>query len=170
MSSKVGYTGGTAVNPTYREVCTGTTGHAEALQIEYDPSKVKYEDLVEYHFRMHDPTTMNRQGNDTGTQYRSAIFFHTPEQERIAKEVRDLLQATKIKGKIVTEIVPAKVFYPAEDYHQLYLEANPYAAVQPPMPKLRCCAHPRAAHLPRGGSRGRAGWARNGYCNHRERW
>ena len=132
MSSHVGYTGGTTVNPTYRQVCNGDTGHAEALQIEYDPSKVQYAELVEYHFRMHDPTQLNRQMNDVGTQYRSAIFFHTPEQEKIAIEVRDRLQATKIKGKIVTQIVPASKFYVAEDYHQLYLEANPYVFVHRP--------------------------------------
>ena len=125
VSTAVGYMGGTKENPTYRDVCTGTTGHAEVLRVEYEPAKVNYADLVEFFFRVHDPTTLNQQGNDVGTQYRSVIFYTTPEQARIAHEVKDRIQATKIKGKIVTEITPASNFFRAEDYHQLYLEKNP---------------------------------------------
>ena len=112
LSAQVGYLGGTTPNPTYEDVCSGQTGHAEVLQIQYDPSKATYEALVEYFFRMHNPTTLNQQGNDTGTQYRSAIFYHNDEQAIVAKAVRDRLQATKIKAPIVTVITPATTFYP----------------------------------------------------------
>ncbi|KAI9024787.1 peptide methionine sulfoxide reductase [Hyaloraphidium curvatum] len=124
QSIMVGYTGGHTQNPTYREVCSGTTGHAEALLFEYKPDLVKYEDLVHFFFKFHDPTTPNRQGNDVGTQYRSAIFYHTPEQKVIAERVIPEAQKNW-KRKIMTEISPATVFWPAEEYHQQYLEKNP---------------------------------------------
>jgi peptide-methionine (S)-S-oxide reductase len=125
-STTVGYAGGTKENPTYKEVCKGNTGHAEALQVEYDPKEVSYRDLVYFFFRIHDPTTPNRQGNDIGPQYRSVIFYHTKEQEQIAKEVKlEIEKLGKWKNPIVTEIVPATTFYRAEDYHQDYLEKNP---------------------------------------------
>lgn len=120
----VGYSGGRTLQPTYEEVCDGETGHAEVLHLEYDPNKVKYEDLVEFFFRMHDPTTLNRQGNDRGTQYRSVIFFHSKQQQDIAKQVRDRIQA-KFYAPIVTEISPFTHYYDGEDYHQQYLDKNP---------------------------------------------
>ena len=130
VSTKVGYTGGDqyAKNPDYRLVCSGDTGHAEALRLEFDPSIVSYAELVEHFYRTHDPTTVNRQGADQGTQYRSAIFFHSPEQESIARRVTEEIQAKHFtpKGqKIVTEISPATDWYDAEEYHQLYLFKNP---------------------------------------------
>eukprot|EP01027_Heterolobosea_sp_BB2_P023725 GEZU01035700.1.p2 GENE.GEZU01035700.1~~GEZU01035700.1.p2 ORF type:complete len:164 (+),score=37.23 GEZU01035700.1:50-541(+) len=124
ISTVVGYAGGHKPNPTYREVCTGTTGHAEALQMQYDANKIKYADLVEFFFRMHDPTTKNRQGNDVGTQYRSVIFYHNLEQKQIAEEVKAKVQ-DRYPDPIVTEIVQFTNWYDAEDYHQNYLEKNP---------------------------------------------
>jgi len=125
-STAVGYLGGTTKNPSYKDVCTGTTGHAEVLQVVYDPDKVSYNKLVELFFRMHDPTTINRQGNDKGTQYRSAIFYHNEEQANIARAIKDEMQKSgKFKDPIVTEISPATEFFKAEDYHQGYLDANP---------------------------------------------
>ena len=122
-ATRVGYTGGDFKNPTYKDVCSGTTGHAEAVEVEYDPSKVTYEELLEVFWENHDPTTLNRQGPDVGTQYRSAVFFLTPEQEAAAKASKEKLQRNgKYKRPIVTEINPASEFYPAEDYHQQYLE------------------------------------------------
>ncbi len=122
-STSVGYTGGRSPNPTYQEVCTGTTEHAEAVEIIYDPSAVSYEQLLAVFWQNHDPTTLNRQGPDIGTQYRSAIFFHTPEQKTAAMASKDHLQKSAYQHKtIVTEIVPASQYYPAEDYHQQYLE------------------------------------------------
>ena len=119
----VGYLGGSLKNPTYKDVCSGDTGHAEVVQVEYDPAKVSFEDLLNVFWTNHDPTTMNRQGPDVGAQYRSAIFFHTPEQESAARASKDTLQASgKIRRPIVTEITPASEFYRAEDYHQQYLE------------------------------------------------
>jgi len=123
--SKVGYSGGKVQNPSYQAVCQGNTGHAEAVQFKYNPEEVEYKDLVEYFFRIHDPTTKNRQGNDQGTQYRSAIFYHDAEQQSQATEVKDMLQKTKIKNPIVTEIVPFENWWDAEDYHQKYLVNNP---------------------------------------------
>jgi peptide-methionine (S)-S-oxide reductase len=123
--SKVGYSGGKVQNPSYQAVCQGNTGHAEAVQFKYNPEEVEYKDLVEYFFRIHDPTTKNRQGNDQGTQYRSAIFYHDAEQQSQATEVKDLLQKTKIKNPIVTEIVPFENWWDAEEYHQKYLVNNP---------------------------------------------
>ena len=120
-STMVGYTGGRIDNPTYEDVCTDETGHAEALQIEYDPKEVSYEQLLKVFWSVHDPATMNRQGPDIGSQYRSMIAYHTPEQEAIAKRLKENLERSgKFKGKIVTEIVPASTFYKAEDYHQKY--------------------------------------------------
>ena len=123
MRTEVGYTGGATENPTYREVCTDRTGHAEAVQVEYDPEKVSYEQLLDVFWANHDPTTLNRQGPDVGSQYRSAVFFHTPEQEQAARASKDALdQSGRFHGPIVTQIVPAAAFYPAEEYHQKYLE------------------------------------------------
>jgi peptide-methionine (S)-S-oxide reductase len=127
ISAMVGYMGG-ASKSNYKEVCTGTTNHAEVLQVSYEPNKVAYGDLVRFFFRMHDPTTLNRQGNDQGSQYRSVIFTHTKEQQKIAEQVRDEVQASgKIKGKIVTQIQPADglQFFVGEPHHQKYLEENP---------------------------------------------
>ncbi|MGE5524445.1 MAG: peptide-methionine (S)-S-oxide reductase MsrA [Rhodospirillaceae bacterium] len=121
-----GYMGGTKPNPSYEEVCTGTTGHAEVVQVTYDPSVVTYRDLLEVFFTIHDPTTLNRQGNDVGTQYRSAIFYHSPEQKRVAEQVIAAMQSAGIwRDPIVTEITPAGAFYPAEGYHQQYFARNP---------------------------------------------
>ena len=119
LSTSVGYTGGKAKNPTYKEVCSGTTGHAEAIEIEYDSQKVSYDDLLNIFWSIHDPTTPNRQGLDVGTQYRSAIFYHSEEQKKIALASREKEQK-KYKKSIVTEIVPAAAFYNAEAYHQQY--------------------------------------------------
>ncbi|KAF1816590.1 peptide methionine sulfoxide reductase msrB/msrA [Eremomyces bilateralis CBS 781.70] len=126
IDARVGYIGGDTQNPSYRAVCTGRTGHAEALQVIYDPEKLKYRELIEFLYRMHDPTTKDRQGPDTGSQYRSGIFFHDEEQEKIAKEVTDKVQQEWWKkGKVVTEILPAGQWWDAETYHQLYLDKNP---------------------------------------------
>ena len=123
----VGYSGGTLENPTYGDVCTGTTGHAEVVEVEYDPSEVSYEELLEVFWENHDPTTLNRQGPDVGTQYRSAIFFHTPEQEAAARASKERAQE-RFKKPIVTEIVPVSEFYRAEEYHQQYLEKRGLAS------------------------------------------
>lgn len=128
LRTSVGYTGGLekAQNPTYREVCTGATNHAEALRIEFDPSIIQYGELVEFFYRTHDPTTLNRQGGDAGTQYRSAIFTHSPEQRKIAEDVTRKVQEEHFKDqKIVTEIEEAGQWYDAEEYHQLYLFKEP---------------------------------------------
>lgn len=126
-SVESGYIGGKVPNPTYQQVCTGLTGHAEAVEITYDPAQVPFEKLLEIFFTTHDPTTLNRQGPDVGTQYRSGIFFHDDEQKRIAVEViRRLDQARVFPGPIVTEVTPASTFYPAEDYHQDYFAKNPF--------------------------------------------
>ena len=122
-STAVGYTGGTLKDPTYRDVCTDKTGHAEAVEVTYDSSKVSYDDLLRVFWQIHDPTTLNRQGPDVGTQYRSAIFFHNAEQEAAAKRSLEALQKSgTYKKPIVTEIVPASEFWQAEEYHQQYLE------------------------------------------------
>ena len=121
-----GYAGGTTVNPTYEQVCTDTTGHAEVAQIAFDPSKISYEQLLDVFWRIHDPTTPNRQGPDVGSQYRSAIFFHTPEQEHAARASKAKIEASgRFKRPIVTEIAAASPFYRAEEYHQKYLQAHP---------------------------------------------
>src|ERR1700720_3270309 len=123
ISTRVGYTGGNTPNPTYKQVCTDTTGHAEAVEIDYDPAKLSYDKLLDVFWENHDPTTLNRQGPDVGTQYRSAIFFHTPEQEAAAKASKEALSKSgRLKRPIVTEIQPAPEFWQAEDYHQQYLE------------------------------------------------
>jgi len=125
LKTVVGYTGGTTANPTYQQVCTNTTGHAEAMEITFDPARTSYETLVTYFFHVHDPTTMNRQGPDVGTQYRSAIFYHSPEQKAVAERVLAKVVASGFyKDQIVTQIVPAGPFYPAEAYHQNYLETH----------------------------------------------
>jgi methionine-S-sulfoxide reductase len=126
ITTRVGYTGGQTPNPRYEEVKTGVTGHAEAVQIEFDPGKLSFSDLLGYFFRLHDPTTVNRQGNDLGTQYRSAIFYHSPEQQRASFEVIKKVDASgKWKDKVVTEVIPFTEFTPAEEYHQQYLVKNP---------------------------------------------
>ena len=121
ITTIVGYTGGKTKNPTYKQVCTETTQHAEAVQIEYDPKQVLYKELLQIFWSCHDPTTLNRQGPDVGTQYRSAIFYHTEEQQKEAEHSKQELQK-KTKKTIRTEIVPATSFYRAEEYHQHYLE------------------------------------------------
>lgn len=132
ISTQVGYTGGWLPNPTYEDVCTDQTGHAEAVQVEYDPTQVTYEQLLDVFWRIHDPTTLNRQGPDVGSQYRSAIFFHTPEQEAAAKASKERLQNSgRYSRPIVTEIVPASEFYRAEEYHQQYFEKHGLACHKP---------------------------------------
>jgi len=127
LDTTVGYTGGTLENPTYEYVKKGNTGHAEAIEIKFDPSVVSFADLLRYFFRLHDPTTLNRQGNDIGTQYRSSIFFHDDSQREIAEQVRtEVDKSGKWPRPIATEIVPAVKFYEAEGYHQDYLRKNPY--------------------------------------------
>jgi peptide-methionine (S)-S-oxide reductase len=123
VSTQVGYVGGAKENPTYKEVCTDRTGHAEAVEVTYDPSKVSYKDLLRVFWETHDPTQLNRQGPDVGTQYRSAVFFHNEEQETLASRSRDELQKSgKYAKQVVTEIVPVSTFYRAEEYHQQYYE------------------------------------------------
>ena len=125
----VGYLGGTMANPTYKDVCTGRTGHAEVVQVKYDPAEVAYDKLLDVFWENHDPTTLNRQGPDVGTQYRSAIFYHSPEQKRLAEESKGGLEASgRFRRPVVTEITPASTFYPAEDYHQRYLEKRGLAS------------------------------------------
>ena len=142
-SVESGYAGGHVDNPSYRAVCTGTTGHAEVVQIRFDPNIVSYRDLLNVFFTIHDPTTMNRQGADIGTQYRSAIFYHDEEQKRIAEEVIRDLNAQKIwDNPIVTEVTKFDKFYVAEDYHQEYFARNPYqpycqVVVAPKVSKFR---------------------------------
>jgi peptide-methionine (S)-S-oxide reductase len=120
-----GYMGGDVVNPTYRAVCSGKTGHAEVVQLHFDPARISFRDLLEIFFTIHDPTTLNRQGNDVGTQYRSAIFYHSDEQREQAQAlISELTAAAKFRDPIVTEVTPAVTFYPAEDYHQNYFDLN----------------------------------------------
>ncbi len=143
LSVESGYAGGQVANPTYREVCAGTTGHAEVVQITFDPQVVSFRELLEVFFTIHDPTTLNRQGADIGTQYRSAIFYHSPEQQELAQQVINELNAEGIwDAPIVTEVVPFEQFYVAEDYHQEYYANNqsqPYcrAVVAPKVAKFR---------------------------------
>lgn len=123
IATAVGYMGGTLENPTYRDVCSGTTGHAEVVQVEYDPSQLSYDDLLNIFWAIHDPTTLNRQGPDRGAQYRSVIFFHDAEQQAAALASKQKLELSgKYQQPIVTEITPASTFYRAEEYHQQYLE------------------------------------------------
>ena len=138
-----GYSGGHVENPTYKEVCGETTGHAEVVQITFDPQVVSYRELLEVFFTIHDPTTLNRQGGDVGTQYRSAIFYHSPAQQETAAEVIAELERARVwDAPIVTEVVPLQIFYPAEDYHQEYYQNNagqPYcrAVIAPKVSKFR---------------------------------
>ncbi|MDQ3873551.1 MAG: peptide-methionine (S)-S-oxide reductase MsrA [Thermoproteota archaeon] len=138
-----GYSGGTVREPSYEQVCTGRTGHAEAIQIEFDPKVVSFEKILDVFWHTHDPTTLNRQGNDVGTQYRSAIFYHTPEQKKIAEKSRNELEKQGVyKDPIVTEIAPFTNFYAAEDYHKNYYENHqdaPYCSyvISPKVRKLR---------------------------------
>ena len=126
IDTEVGYTGGLLKNPTYQDVKNGDTGHAEAIRITFDPEKIPYEDILRFFFRLHDPTTLNRQGGDVGTQYRSAIFYHNEAQRLAAERIKKEVDASgKWKKKVVTEIVSATEFYPAEQYHQDYLRKNP---------------------------------------------
>ena len=123
LDTAVGYSGGQTVNPTYKDVCTDRTGHAEVVQVTFDPAQVSFEKLLDVFWQEHDPTQVNRQGPDFGKQYRSAIFFHSPEQEAIAKKSKAALEASgKFRRPIATEITPASTFYRAEEYHQRYLE------------------------------------------------
>ncbi len=143
VSVESGYMGGKVDNPSYRAVCTGTTGHAEVIQITYDPTQVSFQDLLDVFFVIHDPTTLNRQGNDVGTQYRSAIYTHTPEQKEIADKAIAALNAEhRWNSPIVTEVTPVSKFYIAEDYHQEYFannESQPYCqiVVAPKVAKFR---------------------------------
>jgi len=138
-----GYIGGQTPKPTYKDVCSGLTGHAEAVEIRYDPNQVPYEKLLEVFFSTHDPTTRNRQGADIGTQYRSGVFYHDDEQKRIAENViRRLDESHVFPAKIVTEVTPASTFHPAEDYHQDYFANNPFqpycqSVVSPKVTKVR---------------------------------
>jgi len=142
-SVESGYIGGKSPNPSYQVVCTGHTGHAEAVQITFDPSVVSYRDLLEVFFAIHDPTTLNRQGHDVGTQYRSEIFYHSPDQKAAAEDVIAALTKDQVfDDPIVTEVVPAGPFYVAEDYHQEFFTRNPeqgycVAVVRPKVAKLR---------------------------------
>lgn len=139
-----GYSGGHTENPTYKEVCTGNTGHAECLQIVFDPAIISFDELLEVFWKTHDPTTLNRQGGDVGTQYRSAVFFHTPEQQELAEKYKAALDASgAYPDPVVTEITPFEKFYPAEDYHQQYFanneNSNPYCklVVRPKVDKFK---------------------------------
>ena len=138
-----GYAGGTKPNPTYKEVCTGLTGHAEVVQITFDPTVISYRDLLDVFFTIHDPTTLNRQGGDIGTQYRSVIFFQSAEQERIARDAIAAVEAEKLwDDPLVTQIEPLRTFYPAEEYHQDYFTNNPrqsycQAVIAPKVAKFR---------------------------------
>ena len=138
-----GYTGGRVENPSYEQVCRGDTGHAEAIKITFDPKVISYPELLAVFWRTHDPTTLNRQGRDTGTQYRSAVFFHSPRQRELAEKYKAKIDEAKVFDKpIVTEIVPAGEFFPAEAYHQNFFSANPKngycrSIIQPKMEKLK---------------------------------
>jgi peptide-methionine (S)-S-oxide reductase len=138
-----GYAGGDKANPTYREVCSGTTGHAEVVRVEFDPAEVSYEDLLRVFFTIHDPTTLNRQGADIGTQYRSAVFYHSSAQKETAERViKELSEAGVWDDPVVTEVAEAGEFYPAEDYHRDYFRRNPEqpycrAVVAPKVSKFR---------------------------------
>ncbi|PSN65142.1 peptide methionine sulfoxide reductase msrB/msrA [Corynespora cassiicola Philippines] len=125
LDARVGYIGGDTDSPSYRAVCSGSTGHAEALQVVYDPSQVSYRTLLEFFYKMHDPTTANRQGPDVGSQYRSAIFYHDDEQQKIAKDITSKVDKEWWKGGVKTEVLPAGQWWDAETYHQLYLDKNP---------------------------------------------
>lgn len=138
-----GYSGGSVPNPSYQEVCTGTTGHAEVVHITFSPEIISFREILEIFFTIHNPTTLNRQGADVGTQYRSVIFYHTQEQEKVAQEVIAELEAAKLwDSPIVTEIAPFTAFYPAEEYHKEYFRRNPEEAycrivIEPKVAKIR---------------------------------
>jgi len=138
-----GYAGGAAANPTYEQVCSGRTGHAEVVQVRFDPKRIAYRELLELFFSIHDPTTLNRQGADAGTQYRSVIFYHDDEQKRVAEQlIRELESAKTFHKPIVTQIAPFHGFYPAEEYHQEYFKRNPsqgycQVIIAPKMAKFR---------------------------------
>jgi peptide-methionine (S)-S-oxide reductase len=141
LSVVSGYAGGETENPTYEDICTGKTGHAEVVQIEYDPAKISYEKIIDLFWDAHDPTTLNRQGNDVGTQYRSIILTANEDEARVARESKDRAQP-KFNSPIVTEIVPLEKFYPAEDYHQDFYRENPMhpynmAVIRPKLEKLK---------------------------------
>jgi len=124
---EVGYSGGRTVNPTYEEVCTDTTGHAEVVQVTFNPNEISFKEILQIFFRVHDPTTLNRQGNDVGTQYRSVIFYRDDRQKQVAEEVIREVESAKVwDGPIVTEVKPFTAFYRAEEYHQRYYERNPH--------------------------------------------
>jgi peptide-methionine (S)-S-oxide reductase len=143
VSAESGYSGGYIKNPSYREVCNGATGHAEVVQIRFDPSLISYEEILEVFFHTHDPTTLNQQGADVGTQYRSVIFYHNPSQKEIAEKViHDLTKSNAFNKPIVTQISPFTAFYKAEDYHQDYFAKNPEASycsfvIRPKIDKFR---------------------------------
>lgn len=137
VRTEVGYTQGRVRNPTYEQVCSGRTGHAEAVIVEFDKYAISYKDLLTVFWDIHDPTTLNRQGNDAGTQYRSGIYFHTDEQEHLAKESKEEQQLLH-NDPIVTEILPASDWYPAEDYHQKYLEKGGQCALSGDLTPIRC--------------------------------
>jgi peptide-methionine (S)-S-oxide reductase len=143
ISAESGYAGGAVENPDYRQVCSGTTGHAEVVQVTFDPELIDYRTILEVFFSIHDPTTLNRQGADVGTQYRSVIFYHSESQHETAERLTAELTAERIwPDPIVTEILPAPAFYPAEDYHQHYYARNPLqgycqAVISPKLAKLR---------------------------------
>ena len=147
-----GYAGGHVPHPTYHQVCLGTTGHAEVVRIAFDPAIVSYREILEIFFTIHDPTTLNRQGADTGTQYRSVIFYHSPEQEETARQVIDEIGQSGIwDDPLVTQLAPLTEFYPAEDYHQDYYENNPYQpyclmVVRPKVNKFRAKFSQRLKH------------------------
>ncbi|KAF2748497.1 peptide methionine sulfoxide reductase msrB/msrA [Sporormia fimetaria CBS 119925] len=125
LDARVGYIGGDVNHPSYRAVCSGRTGHAEAVELVFDPKQVSYRTLIEFFYKMHDPTTANAQGPDVGSQYRSAIFFHNREQEQVARDITDKVNRQWWQGKVKTEVVPAGEWFDAEKYHQMYLENNP---------------------------------------------
>ncbi|OMJ12277.1 Peptide methionine sulfoxide reductase A2-1 [Smittium culicis] len=137
LQTQVGYSGGSIPNPTYKQVCSGSTGHAESVLLEYDPAVISYNQLLNAFWEKHDPTTENRQGGDIGTQYRSAIFYHSPEQKDAAIKSLEAEQV-KYKSKIVTQIVQASQFYPAEEYHQKYLEKGGQCALKGNKDRIRC--------------------------------
>ena len=138
-----GYMGGQSANPTYEQICTGRTGHAEVIQVKFDPAIISFRGILEVFFAVHNPTTLNRQGNDAGTQYRSAIFYHTPEQKAVAEQVIQSVGGGKVwDDPIVTEVAPATIFYAAEEYHQEFFKRNPHqgycmAVVSPKLSKFR---------------------------------
>jgi peptide-methionine (S)-S-oxide reductase len=148
-----GYAGGTTISPTYEQVCTGTTGHAEVVQVTFDPKIISFKDLLEVFFTAHDPTTLNRQGADVGTQYRSVIFYHNERQKKIAEQTIEKIDAAKVwDNPIVTAVEPLKIFYKAEDYHRKYYDQHPEAAycrvvIAPKIAKLRKKYHEKLKKL-----------------------